>query len=180
MQIAEKKCPLVRFKGFTDDWEQRKYNDVIHLLSGQDFAPTEYNDLGKGIPYMTGASCIDGNGTFVNRWTPTPRCIAEKGDVLIVCKGSGCGTIAVLVQDRAHIARQFMALKSLPSLDTTFNFYLANSVVKNIKKDARGLIAGIARDAVLQQGITIPKLMEQEKIGVFFKSLGDRQVKCVN
>ena len=24
----------------------------------QDFAPTDYNEQGKGVPYMTGASCI--------------------------------------------------------------------------------------------------------------------------
>ncbi|WP_456299756.1 restriction endonuclease subunit S [Paenibacillus sonchi] len=163
--------PKWRFAGFTDAWEQRKYGEVIDLLSGQDFSPSEYNDTCNGIPYMTGASCIVGKETIVNRWTTVPRCLAEKGDVLLVCKGSGYGAIAVLAQEKAHIARQFMALKNLPNLDKVFNFYLLNSVIENIKKDARGLIAGIARDAVIKQEISIPSLEEQSQIGVFFNKI---------
>ena len=33
-------------------------SELITLQSGQDFAPTDYNEQGKGVPYMTGASCI--------------------------------------------------------------------------------------------------------------------------
>lgn len=165
--------PEIRFAGFIDAWEQCKYGEVIDLLSGQDFSPSEYNDTCNGIPYMTGASCIVGKETIVNRWTTVPRCLAEKGDVLLVCKGSGYGAIAVMAQDKAHIARQFMALKPLPNLDKVFNFYLLNSVIENIKKDARGLIVGIARDAVLKQEISIPLLAEQSRIGSLLKTLDD-------
>ena len=166
-----KNVPKLRFPGVDGEWEQCKYSEVIELLSGQDFEPSDYNDEGNGLPYMTGASCIVDGKTEVTRWTTTPKCIANKGDVLLVCKGSGCGTIAVLSQEKAHIARQFMALKCGDMLDNTFNLFLANSVVEDIKKDARGLIAGIARDAVLKQTICIPKIEEQTKIGKYFSKI---------
>mgnify|MGYP002418671061 FL=1 len=90
----------------------------------------------------------------------------------MVCKGSGYGTIATVNQEKAHIARQFMALKvKKHELDYRFNYFLLNSVVENIKTDARGLIAGIARDAVLKQEIVIPCLNEQTKIGEYFDNL---------
>ncbi|MGO1059497.1 restriction endonuclease subunit S [Planococcus sp. FY231025] len=174
--MKEKKLvPKRRFKEFqnTDAWEQRKYGEVIDLLSGQDFSPSEYNDTCNGIPYMTGASCIVGKETIVNRWTTVPRCLVEKGDLLLVCKGSGYGAIAVMAQDKAHIARQFMALKNLSDLDKVFNFYLLNSIIENIKKEARGLIAGIARDAVIKQEISIPLLAEQAQIGSLLKTFDD-------
>jgi type I restriction enzyme S subunit len=120
---------------------------------------------------MTGASCIVNNRTIVNRWTDTPRCIANEGDVLLVCKGSGYGTIAVLSQKKAHIARQFMALRCLPTLNHKFNYYLASSVVSSIKTDARGLIVGITREAVLKQRVIVPSLPEQNRIGEFFTDL---------
>lgn len=163
--------PEVRFPGFTGEWELRKYADVIDLLSGQDFEPSGYNDEGIGIPYMTGASCVVDGKTIVNRWTVEPKCIANQGDVLLVCKGSGYGTLAILAQEKAHIARQFMALRCKPELDNVFNFYLANVVVTDIKKDARGLIAGIARDAVLKENAHIPQLAEQKAIGAYFQNL---------
>ena len=166
------KAPEIRFEGFTEDWEQRKYAEVIELLSGQDFNPEEYNEDGIGIPYLTGASCIKNGCTTAVRWTETPRCIAEKGDTVLVCKGSGYGAIATVNQEKAHIARQFMALKvKKHELDNRFNYFLLNSVVENIKTDVRGLIAGIARDAVLKQKIAVPCLNEQRKIGEYFSNL---------
>lgn len=163
--------PAIRFAGFTDAWEQRKYGDVIELLSGQDFEPSQYNEVGDGIPYMTGASCIVNGSTIENRWTLVPRCIAYQGEVLLVCKGSGYGTLARLGQEKAHIARQFMDLRCTDVLNNTFNYYLAFSVVKEIKKNARGLIAGIDRSAILKQAVSIPQLAEQEKIGQYFSYL---------
>lgn len=163
--MTQKKKPVLRFKGFTDDWEQRKYSNVINLISGQDFEPSQYNENKEGIPYLTGASCIENGHTVAVRWTQTPRCIAEKGDTVLVCKGSGYGTIAVVDQEKAHIARQFMAVKAIDGeIDKAFNYYLLYSVIESIKKDARGLIAGIARDAVLNQPVLIPNIDEQVKI----------------
>lgn len=75
----EQKIPEIRFEGFTEAWEQRKYAEVIELLSGQDFNPEEYNEDGIGIPYLTGASCIENGCTTAVRWTEKPRCIVEKG-----------------------------------------------------------------------------------------------------
>ena len=90
----------------------------------------------------------------------------------MVCKGSGYGTIATVNQEKAHIARQFMALKvKKHELDHRFNYFLLNSIMGNIKTDARGLIAGIARHAVLKQEIVIPCLNEQTKIGEYFDNL---------
>ena len=117
---------------------------------------------------MTGASCIVDGETIENRWTIVPRCIAYKGDVLLVCKGSGYGLLARLSQEKAHIARQFMDLQTKEGLNQTFNYYLAGSVIKEIKRDARGLIAGIDRSAVLRQNVLIPSEDEQKKIGQFF------------
>ena len=32
--MNEKKTPRIRFKGFTDDWEQRKLADVAEIIGG--------------------------------------------------------------------------------------------------------------------------------------------------
>ncbi|MCD5435726.1 restriction endonuclease subunit S [Lactobacillus delbrueckii subsp. lactis] len=42
----EKKAPKLRFKGFTDDWEQRKLGDVCEEVSGN-------NGNVKGLPILT-------------------------------------------------------------------------------------------------------------------------------
>ena len=87
----------------TAKWEKHKLGELITLQSGQDFPPSGYNDDGDGIPYMTGASCIINGVTVVSRWTPSPRCLAYRGDTLLVCKGSGSGTVVMLSQEKVHI-----------------------------------------------------------------------------
>ena len=89
-----------------------------------------------------------------------------------MCKGSGYGAIVLNSLGIAHIARQFMALRPDEYvLESRYNYFLTNSIVEKIKKDARGLIAGIAREAVLQQFVSIPHLEEQKKIGAFLSDL---------
>ena len=50
MQIVEKKCPLVRFKGFTDDWEQRKLGDVGTVAMCKRIFKEQTTDKGE-VPF---------------------------------------------------------------------------------------------------------------------------------
>ncbi|MGF0085567.1 restriction endonuclease subunit S [Lactobacillus johnsonii] len=59
----DKKVPALRFKGFTDDWEQRKLGEVLLVNSGKD-----YKNLNKGnIPvYGTGGYMLSVNRALSN------------------------------------------------------------------------------------------------------------------
>ena len=41
--------PKIRFKGFTDDWEQRKFSDCYKMSSGYAFKMSDYCDEGVGL-----------------------------------------------------------------------------------------------------------------------------------
>lgn len=152
-------------------WENYKMSDLIKLQSGQDFSPSNYNEQGEGIPYITGASCIVNDNTVVSRWTKTPKCYAYKDDTLLVCKGSGTGTVVMLSQERVHIARQFMALQSYDMMTNEFCFYLTLYLSEKMKQAATGLIEGIDRNTVLSQNVLLPSITEQKKIVVFLLKL---------
>ncbi len=151
-------------------WKKCYMGDVITLQSGQDFVPSDYNDNGTGIPYMTGASCIVDDKTVVSRWTTKPRCMAYKDDTLLVCKGSGSGAVVKLTQKEAHIARQFMALQCNSAITKDFCFYLTLYLSNRIKQAATGLIEGIDRKTVLNQEIMLPSIDEQNKIANFLSN----------
>jgi len=51
---TNKKTPKLRFKGFTDDWEQRKFGELFILKSGVAFKLSEYTK--NGIPIINGES----------------------------------------------------------------------------------------------------------------------------
>ncbi len=155
----------------TTQWSKRKLSELITLQSGQDFAPSDYNEEGEGIPYMTGASCIVDGATIASRWTKTPRCYAYKGDTLLVCKGSGSGTVVMLSQEKVHIARQLMALQPNEMITHKFCFYLTLYLSGKIKRAATGLIEGIDRKTVLSQEILLPPITEQEIIVDFLSRI---------
>ena len=161
----------ISLAGNMPKWEKHKMGDLITLQSGQDFAPSDYNDQGEGTPYMTGASCIVDGKTMVSRWTTVPRCFAYRGDTLLVCKGSGSGAVVMLSQDQVHIARQFMALRPHENMTKEFCFYLTLHLSEKMKQSATGLIEGIDRKTVLDQDVLLPSITEQEQIVEFLSAI---------
>ncbi|MCD5462359.1 restriction endonuclease subunit S [Lactobacillus delbrueckii subsp. bulgaricus] len=55
----EKKAPKLRFKGFTDDWEQRKLGDVAKITAGGDINKGDLINKGK---YPVIANGLNNNG----------------------------------------------------------------------------------------------------------------------
>ena len=147
-----------------DGWEWTRFGQVISLLSGTDFKPEEYNDARKGTPYITGASSLSDDGVLLNRWTETPRVIANRGDVLLVCKGSGYGKTVICDIEEAHIARQIMAIKKLVTLDMRYIRLFLQANFDKIKSKGQGVIPGIDRSSVINLLFPIPPLAEQRRI----------------
>ena len=159
-EIAEDEIPFE----IPASWKWVRFGNAISLLSGTDFRPEEYNDHAKGIPYITGASSLSETGVLVNRWTETPRVIAENGDVLLVCKGSGYGKTVICDIDQAHIARQIMAIKKLNSANMQFVMIFLKANLQQIKANGQGVIPGIDRGSVLSMRFPLPPLAEQKRI----------------
>ena len=128
------------------------------------FQSRRYNDKNLGIPYITGASSLSDNGVLLNRWTETPRVIAEKGDVLLVCKGSGYGKTVICDIAKAHIARQIMAVKYTNLLDMNYVRYYLMANIQLIKSKGQGVIPGIDRGSVMNMIFPLPPLAEQKRI----------------
>lgn len=159
--IAENELPFEIPEG----WKWVRLGEIINLLSGRDFEPSEYNNKGNGIPYITGASNFSENGIIVNRWTENPKCIARFGDLLLVCKGSGYGSLNYADFEKAHIARQIMSIRTVSNLILLkYVEFVLKANFKYLKTQGKGLIPGIDRDTVLNISMGIPPLAEQKEI----------------
>ena len=146
-----------------DSWEWVRLGTVIELQSGQDMTPDKYNDCGKGIPYITGASNIENGNVLINRWTEYGRAFAYCGDILLTCKGT-VGTMAVLREPQVHIARQIMAIRPISELYVPYIQVVLDTLVENLKAAAKSMIPGIAREDVLQSLFPVPPASEQKQI----------------
>ena len=159
-EIAEDEVPFE----IPESWKWCRFGSIILLLSGTDFKPEEYNAQGKGTVYITGASCLSERGVIQCRWTESPRIIASRGDVLLVCKGSGYGKTVLCDVAAAHIARQIMAIKKLQNLDMNFVMHFLQASLKRIKGNAQGIIPGIDRGSIQTMAFPLPPLVEQKRI----------------
>ena len=146
-----------------DSWVWCTLGSVINLVSGQDYESSDYNTENKGIPYLTGASNIENGTTILNRWTETPRCIANKGDLLVVCKGAGVGKMCILEQEQVHIARQIMSVQPIFINIKYIKAFLEHNLL-SLRKSMQGVIPGISRDIILSMPISLPPIAEQHRI----------------
>lgn len=148
-----------------DNWVWCRLGEIITLVSGQDFSPHQYSDtVQEGFPYITGASNFGNHSIIENRWTKTPRCIVSRGDLLLVCKGSGYGRVMICNLTSAHIARQIMGIRQNNNVDVQFILLFLESNFDILKRFGQGVIPGISRGDVLNMQFPLPPLPEQRRI----------------
>ena len=146
-----------------ESWEWARLQGLICLLSGTDLKPGQYNSCHNGIPYLTGASNFSDSDLLENRWTVEPSRISLKGDLLFTCKGT-VGEMAINRFDKAHIARQIMAISPNDYEMLSYLTVFLKATVEEIKTDAKGVIPGIERGTLLSRLIPVPPLTEQSRI----------------
>ena len=137
-------------------------SSIIKLLSGRDLTPNQYNSNAIGIPYMTGASNFLNGELIINRWTPSPITISQKGDLLITCKGT-IGEMAYNNVGKIHIARQIMAI-STDYIELAYVKIFLSTLITELNAKAKSMIPGISRENILDTFIPLPPLNEQKRI----------------
>ena len=157
-------CDNAHYENVPSNWALSRVEDIGQLLSGRDLTNDECNSENMGLPYLIGASNIEGDTFSFIRWTEKPQVISQIGDILISCKGT-IGTIVKNDIGDMHIARQFMAIRPNTNCITSDYLHICLiAAIEEIKKDARGVIPGISRDDILTKVFTIPPLNEQCRI----------------
>ena len=146
--------PEIRFKGFTDAWEQRKFSDVVEIGSGMD-----YKHLGIGdIPvYGTGGYMLS-----------VDMALSENNDAIGIGRK---GTI-----DKPYILRApFWTVDTLFYCIPKYNHNLefTNCLFQNIdwkNKDESTGVPSLSKVIISSIETSIPSYEEQKKIGEYFKS----------
>ena len=146
--------PEIRFKGFTDAWEQRKFSDVVEIGSGMD-----YKHLGIGdIPvYGTGGYMLS-----------VDVALSENNDAIGIGRK---GTI-----DKPYILRApFWTVDTLFYCIPKYNHNLdfTNCLFQNVdwkNKDESTGVPSLSKVIINNIETSIPSYEEQKKIGEYFKS----------
>lgn len=137
-------------------------SDDIILISGQHVGSEDVTTSENGDDYLTGPTDFKGGKPFPTRRALKAGAYCEKGDALVVVKGSGTG--AVFEADaRYAIGRQLMAVRAT-SWQQGFLFHVLRANSARYQSQATGLIPGISRDHILNTRCSALQTNQQRKI----------------
>lgn len=173
--------PEIRFKGFTDAWEQRKLGDIAESTYGGGTPKTTVEEFWNGeIPWIQSSDIQEDQVFNVQvRKTITEKGLANsaaklipKNSIAIVTR-VGVGKLGLIPFDFTT-SQDFLSLSSL-NIDSNFALYLLFKRLQFESKMAQGTsIKGITKEELLSKEVKIAHIdMEQKSIGYFFQNLDD-------
>ena len=75
--------PAIRFKGFTDPWEQRKLGDIAEVTMGQSPSGTCYTDNPNDAILVQGNADLKNGWVYPRVWTTEITKTASRGDLIM-------------------------------------------------------------------------------------------------
>ena len=160
--------PEIRFKGFTDAWEQRKLGEVCKITMGQSPDGSTYSDTPSDYILVQGNADLKDGWVCPRIWTTQKTKTADAGDLIMSVRApaGAMGKTAydvVLGRGVAGIKGNELIYQLLVKMDGDGYW----------KKLAAGsTFESINSDAVTKAEIVIPQdIAEQQQIGAYFRNL---------
>ena len=162
------KVPEIRFKGYTEDWEQRRLGEVCQITMGQSPDGSTYSEEPSDYILVQGNADLKDGWVEPRIWTTQKTKTAQAGDLIMSVRApaGAMGKTAydvVLGRGVAGIKGNEFVYQSLVKMDSDGYW----------KKMAAGsTFESINSDVVKNAEMSLPQdVEEQEKIGSYFMSL---------
>ena len=157
--MAKQNKPAIRFKGFTDAWEQRKLGALCVEFKSGDFISA--SDIAENEAYPV----YGGNGLrgFTNHYN-------HDGEyALIGRQGALCGNVNYAV-GKSYFTEHAVAVRANKTNQTRFLYYLFSTM--NLGQySGQSAQPGLAVGNLVELENVVPSKPEQEKIASFLSSL---------
>ncbi|MGN0280577.1 MAG: restriction endonuclease subunit S, partial [Lachnospiraceae bacterium] len=186
--------PRIRFKGYTDAWEQRKFRDITEIKSASRVHKEEWTN--SGVPFYRSSDVM----SAINGTTNTKAFISEelyeklsstsgkleKGDVLVTGGGS-VGNPYIVPNNEPLYTKDadLLWIKNNEKFDSYFIYEFFFSPVFRTYLESISHVGTIAHYTITQLAdtpIALPAIEEQKQIGAYFKNLDNlitlHQRKC--
>ena len=182
MKDNQAKYPQLRFKGFTDPWEERKLGEVATLSSSKRIHLSDY--VTEGIPFYRGSEISTGGITgnqelFISQEKfdeiKEKYGVPSEGDILVTAVGT-LGNLWKVDSRRFYYKDGNLIQISKMQVNSDYLLtYFTGGIGKKRLLDSAAGSNQKALTMVKMREITVdfPSEDEQKKIGAFFKSLDD-------
>ncbi|MGM8138118.1 restriction endonuclease subunit S [Enterococcus italicus] len=174
------RTPSVRFKGYEDEWEERKLGELASFSKGNGYTKNDLVEFGDpiilyGRLYTKYETVIEKVDTFVNK--KDNSIISEGSEVIVPASGESSEDISrasVVGKSGLILGGDLNIIKPVNYIDSIFlALTISNgSQQQEMSKRAQGKsVVHLHNSDLKQVNLLYPKLEEQQKIGSFFKKL---------
>ena len=178
----DKDRPEVRYKNFSDAWEQRKLGDISKTKRGLTYKPSNIDNTGIRVLRSSNIKedtfVISDNDVFVKE-SAVNIPFVKNGDILITAANGSTNLVGkhAIIRDipkNSAVHGGFMLIttsKEYEFLNASMSSNWYKKFIKKYVAGGNGAIGNLRKNDLDNQKIYVPKKDEQEKIGNFFKML---------
>ena len=173
--------PEIRFKGFTDPWEQRKLTEFVESFSGLTYTPNDVQENGTLVLRSSNVSngeVVDADNVYVNPQVVNSENV-KVGDIVVVVRNGSRSLIGKHAQIKAFMPNTVIGafMTGIRSECPEFTNALLNTsrFEEEIAMNMGATINQITGYMFSKMEFKVPCLDEQKKIGEYFEKL-DRLV----
>ncbi len=171
--------PAIRFKGFSDEWEENELGEVADITTGYPFDSDDFDDDGQYLVITNGniqnnLDTIDasiGNRINIDESSHINSYILELGDVVVTMDGT-VGRSAKVTSRNQILAQRVGRLSAKSNYEFLYQLLNEGSfIIKMSELAVGGTIKHISLNEIYKYVSLFPKQTEQTKIGNFFLQL---------
>lgn len=175
--VKNNKKPRLRFKGFTDEWEQRKLGEIVEFYSGLTYKPNDIVDDDKETLVLRSCNVqngevIENDNVYVTSGVVNSKNVSQ-GDIIVVVRNGSrdlIGKHAVIKRNMLKtVIGAFMTGISSKYPNFVNSLLSTNQFFIEIEKNLGATINQITIGNFAKMNFTIPiKFDEKIKIGKMF------------
>jgi len=169
--------PAIRFKGFTDTWEQRKLTEFVEFFSGLTYTPNDVQENGTLVLRSSNVSngeVVDADNIYVNPQVVNSENV-KVGDIVVVVRNGSRSLIGKHAQIKAFMPNTVIGafMTGIRSECPEFTNALLNTsrFEEEIAMNMGATINQITGYMFSKMEFKVPCLDEQKKIGEYFEKL---------
>lgn len=174
--------PEIRFKGYTDEWEQRKLGEICESFEyGLNAAAKEYDGENK---YIRITDIDDNSHEFIQDDVTSPdidltnseNYQLKYGDVLFARTGASVGKTYIYKESDGLVYYAGFLIRGRVKSNYSPEFIFQNTLTDDYDKfiritSQRSGQPGVNAQEYASYEISVPKFEEQQKIGAYFSTL---------
>ena len=170
-------APAIRFKGFSDAWEQRKLTEFVEFFSGLTYTPNDVQENGTLVLRSSNVSngeVVDADNIYVNPQVVNSENV-KVGDIVVVVRNGSRSLIGKHAQIKAFMPNTVIGafMTGIRSECPEFTNALLNTsrFEEEIAMNMGATINQITGYMFSKMEFKVPRLDEQKKIGEYFEKL---------